>query len=568
MSKKSSGVNRKKYPSKTVVDGFANFSARLGVNPRGQFGTEDNLLSRGHYEFNLLTRNRVQLEAAYRGSWIAGAVVDTIAEDMTRAGIEMNTNEGAEDVQTIESEISRLQIWPSTCFGIKMGRLYGGAISVMQIEGQNLDTPIDFENIKEGAFKGLVIYDRWQVYPVLDSIIDVGPEMGLPLFYDIVLGSNLNDPGQEPGGQETKNASGRVRIHHSRCNRHIGIELPFFQAITEMMWGESILERLWDRLIMFDTATASTGSLINRAQLRTVGIDGLREILAGGGEAQEALIAQFEYMRQFQQNEGITLLDKNDVFASTAYSFAGLSDVLIQMGQQISGACNTPLVKLFGQSPAGLSATGDSDIRMYYDYINAQQNAKLRNGMERLLKVIWKSVLGKPLPEDFTFVFTPLWQMSASEKATIAKTNADTIIEAYTEAIVDKATAMKELKQTSGDTGIFTHITDEHVEEAEEEPPAPELNENPDPLGGESNLPIGGGTGDPGEGPTGETNINKRLTVGDRMITKIRDWFSSPDISPAFNPKNPPPSHMSTDQIFKVRSEVSDARKKILEFIK
>lgn len=45
-----------KFPT---VDGFDNFISRLGLN-------NDNALSAGTYEFNLVTRNRILLEAAYR----------------------------------------------------------------------------------------------------------------------------------------------------------------------------------------------------------------------------------------------------------------------------------------------------------------------------------------------------------------------------------------------------------------------------------------------------------------------------------------------------------------------
>ena len=174
----------------------------IGVFTRGQGSNiPTNVVSDGNYVFNLVTRNRVIFEAAYRGSWIVGRVVDSIAEDMTKAGVEINTNEGAEKLQDLEVQMSRLQIWSSLADAIKWGRLYGGAIAVLQIDNQDPAEPLDLESIGEGDFKGLVVYDRWQVYPVLSKLIESGPNMGLPAYYDIVLGSNLNDPGREPGGQ-------------------------------------------------------------------------------------------------------------------------------------------------------------------------------------------------------------------------------------------------------------------------------------------------------------------------------------------------------------------------------
>jgi phage-related protein (TIGR01555 family) len=354
---------------------------------------------------------------------------------------------------------------------VKWGRLYGGAIGVLQIQGQKLDTPLNLDSVGLNQFKGIGVYDRWQLNPDLVELIQEGPEIGLPAYYDIVLGDKLNND-----SVSAKTVTGQVRVHHSRCIRMIGHELPFFQAITEMMWGESVLERLWDRLISFDDTTLSAANLVDRAQLRTVQVDGLREIIAAGGKAKQGLIEMFEMVRQFQINEGLTLLDKNDIFSATAYSFAGVSDILLQFGQQLAGASGIPLVRLFGQSPAGLSATGESDIRMYYDNINAQQNARLGNPIEIILQVLYRSIFGKPAPSDLTFTFTPLWQMTAIDKATITKTNTESIIAAHQEGAIDRPTMMKELRASSGDDGLFGNITDESITEAEkdeDEPPMP-----------------------------------------------------------------------------------------------
>lgn len=459
--------NSKDLKASKTVDGFDNFLTRLGLN-------NDNTLSAGFYSFNLMTKNRIQLEAAYRGSWIVGKIVDCVAEDMTRAGIDITTNEDAADINDLMNEVSKLKISQSLCDLEKWARLYGGALAIVQIKGQNLGTPLDISTVGKDQFQGLVVYDRWQLNPDLGRVIQSGPDMGLPEFYSIV-----NNPTQlEP---DAPTATGQILVHHSRVIRDIGIKLPYFQAITEMMWGESNLERLWDRLISFDNVTMSAASLVDRANLRMVGVEGLREILAAGGPAQEALEAQFEMMRRMQVNEGLTLLDKNDEYQASAYSFAGLSDMMIQFGQQLAGACDTPLVRLFGQSPAGLNATGESDIRMYYDSIKAQQESKFRSGWQLILQVMWRSVYGKPAPDDLHFEFVPLWQMSAIDKANIGKTNAESIIGAYEAGLIDSPTAMKELRESSGDTGLFTNISDESIDDAELDPaPLPgEVEANP-----------------------------------------------------------------------------------------
>lgn len=444
-----------------AADGFDNFLSKIGLN-------NENVLSASSYTFNLITRNRILLEAAYRGSWIVGAIVDSVAEDMTRAGVTVVSAKGEQNLKELKNAISRLKIGESLSDLVKWGRLYGGAIAIMQIKGQKLDTPLNLDTVGKDQFQGIVVYDRWQLNPILEDLIDSGPDMGLPKYYDIVNDLRATQP-------SFPTATGQIRVHHSRIVRMSGIKLPYFQAITEMMWGESNLERLWDRLIAFDNATMSSASLIDRANLRTVGVDRLREIIATGGEAQAGLVAMFEMMRSLQTNEGLTLIDKEDTFQTTAYSFAGLSDMLLQFGQQISGAAGIPLIRMFGQSPAGLGGDGEEDIRMYYDNINAQQESKLRNGWEMILKVMWRSCFGKPAPDDMEFNFTPLWQMSATDKVNNAKATAETIIGAYEAGLIDRATAMSELRQTSSETGIFSNISDEDIKDAEnEEPPLPE----------------------------------------------------------------------------------------------
>lgn len=511
-----------------TADGFRNFAMKLGVASIGEEARADNVLSDGTFRFNLITRNRILLEAAYRGSWIVGRVIDCIAEDMTKSGIILTTNDGADKLQDFKVQYSRLQIWQRTKDTTAWGRLYGGAIGVFQIDGQDLESPLDPETIDQGQFRGIAVYDRWQLNPVLSRIINEGPDIGLPAYYDIVLGNNLNDPAQVPGEGSQSNAAnmtgqagapnpyGRVRVHHTRCFRMGGHKLPFFQAITEMMWDESVIERMWDRLIEFETATASAGGLIGRALLRTVGIENFREILAAGGEASSGLIESFELMRQFQTSEGLTLLDKEDTFQTTAYSFAGLSDILERFGEQLSGASETPLVRLFGQTPGGLNSSGDGDIRNYYDSINSKQESYLRNPVEMINKVLWRSTFGEAAPKDLSFVFTPLWQMSAKEKAEITALNTNSIHIAAEAGLIDIPTAMKELKQASADTGVFTNITDQKIEEAENEPPPmPEMEEPADPAS------VGGGTGDPGQGPTEKEDKEK---VAKKGINKDSMW--------------------------------------------
>lgn len=459
----------KEAKQQAVSDGFANFVSKVGANP-GQ----NNQISQSQYVFNMLTRNRITLEAMYRGSWVIGKIIDTVADDMTRAGVTITSPDGAEQIEELNTSISRLRIWDSMNFLVKWGNLYGGAIGVLLIEGQDFSTPLDIDRVGQGQFKGIKVFDRWQVTPDLTNLIQSGVDMGLPKFYNLVVSSTSLDS----NSAAALGFRDGMSIHHSRVIRQTGIDLPYFQAITEMMWGESVIERIFDRLVAFDNATMSSANLINHANLTNIGIKDFREVVASGGKAVQGLEAQFEMMRYMRSNEGLTIVDAEDIITNTQYSFAGLDDLLLNFGQQLSGASDIPLVKFFGQSPAGLNATGDSDIRNYYDGINSKQESKFRPGIDKVLKVAYKSLFGVPAPADMQFTFTALWQMSDKEKAEIGKAIAETISGVFAAGLITRSAALKELKHQSAQTGLFTNISDEDIAEAEktdtfEDPPAP-----------------------------------------------------------------------------------------------
>ncbi|SXY43388.1 phage-associated protein, family [Klebsiella pneumoniae] len=99
------------------------------------------------------------------------------------------------------------------------------------------------------------------------------------------------------------------------------MKLPYQQKITENEWGMSIVERIFDRLTSYDSTSVGAAQLAYKAHLRTAKIKKLREIIATGGKAFEALIKNMEMVRQYQTNEGMSLFDSEDEFETHSYSF-------------------------------------------------------------------------------------------------------------------------------------------------------------------------------------------------------------------------------------------------------
>jgi hypothetical protein len=439
--------------AKKTTDSFQNFISRVGHATGNQNDAS-------HYGFNPITRNRLEMEWAYRGSWVVGRAVDCIAKDMTREGVIINSVMDPSDLSKLDKSLDRLSVWAQLCDTVKWSRLYGGALGFMMIDGQDPKTPLRPELLGKGQFKGILPMDRWLVNPSLQTLVgEFGPDFGLPKFYQTVPDS-MGMP--------------LMTIHHSRVIRLDGVKLPYWQKISENLWGQSVLERMWDRLLAYDSTTTGIAQMVYKAHLRTVSIEQLREMIAAGGPAMQGVVQQISMMRMMQTNEGITLLDAKDKFETHQYAFGGLDAILMQFGEQLAGATDTPLVKMFGQSPSGFSS-GDSDLRSYNDNVKQMQVATLGPGVEKLYWVACISALGTTPPEDFSIEWKPLQQMSDKEKGELAVATANAVGSMYEAQIIKRSTALKELKANSKLTGVFTNIEDKEITEAEADPaPSPE----------------------------------------------------------------------------------------------
>ena len=70
--------------------------------------------------------------------------------------------------------------------------------------------------------------------------------------------------------------------------------------------------------------------------------------------------------------------------------------------------------------PAGLNASSEGEIRVFYDWIGAYQEQFFTSNLTRVLGFIQLSLWGK-VDEDITFTFEPLWSLDEKALAEIRK---------------------------------------------------------------------------------------------------------------------------------------------------
>ncbi|MDR0905774.1 MAG: DUF1073 domain-containing protein [Oscillospiraceae bacterium] len=426
-------------------DAFSNPAARLGV------GTQ-NLMQATEYPLMRLTQNYQLLNSLYRGNWIVQNVINTIPEDITKKWFKVTSNVAPDMLSKLNKLMRTTRLRKSVLEGMKWGRLYGGAIGLILIDGQDdLEKPLNLDEIMPDSFRGLYIVDRWNgAYPSMSLVSDINdPNYGYPEFYEI------------------RNEAGSVqyKAHHSRCIRFIGRELPWVERVAELHWGQSEIEAIYEEIVKHDNVSANIASLTFKANQTVLTMDNIDQMFAiGGGEVQRRFWNQMQAISVLESNLGTRILNKGDTLQQYQYTFAGLADVYNALMMDITGASHIPATKLFGRSPAGMNATGESDLQNYYDYAEERREIELSPVVEQLLPILALSAWGV-LPDDIDYVYDNVRNPTESEKAEIAHKKSMTLIEVFNANGMTQEAFLKELKALSDESGMYASITDEMIAE-------------------------------------------------------------------------------------------------------
>ena len=445
----------KSLPEKPAVrtsakDTFENQLARLGW-------TTPNLLSATNYPITRITREYKLLNALYRNSWIAKRIINCIPEDMTKNWFSITAQLTPDQTDRVEKLAYRTKIQEKVLEALMWGRLYGGACAVILIEGHEefLEEPLRFEDIMPNSFKGLMILDRWSgVYPAVEIINDVSdPDFGLPEYYEIRdVHSNIM----------------QQKIHHTRIIRFMGRKLPFWEELAEIYWGASELEHVFDEIVKRDNTSWNLASLVFQCNLLVNKVSGFDQLTSTQDvEAQRDFYNMKAAQNQMRNNNGMMIIGENDDITAMQYTFTGLNDVYQSFMLDVSGACEIPMTKLFGRAPAGMNATGESDLQNYYDMISQQQNVVLKPKMIFLYKIMFMSEFGA-IPKDLGLKFHPVRTSSDDQIADTVSKKVDAIVKAYDSNLITQRCAVSELHELSPTTNMFTGITDQNIADADD----------------------------------------------------------------------------------------------------
>lgn len=373
------------------------------------------------------------LHQLYRHDDMARRIVDRPAGDMVREWLEVRVGEETSEQkdprtrndarragdktnaisESVNNGFDVLDAQARFEEAIRFRRVYGGAgILIGANDGSGLNQMR--EPLREQAIQSidyLTVFDcrELQVVEYYDN--PLAAKFGEPKIYRLM-----------PRAVGFAGLHTLLDVHESRILRFNGWMPSRDQIVYNQGWGESDLNACNDILRDFGLSWESTASLLQDFAQAVYKIAGLADAMASDNEA---LILKRMKLIEMSRSviRGVLLdADKED-FERKPTPITGLPDLLDRFCKRLASAADMPVSLIMGDAPSGLGASGDNNLRFYYDHIAWLQRRIVLPNARRLARLIMlaksnTATKGSP-PEKWQIVFRPLWQLDEVQKSTV-----------------------------------------------------------------------------------------------------------------------------------------------------
>jgi phage-related protein (TIGR01555 family) len=363
----------------------------------------------------------------WRSEWLAKKIIEKRPQEIFRRGIEIKTDKAKpEDIAEVIGRSQELELEKRCVLAEQYRTAFGGAAIFAAMDGAigELSEPLDEDHIQ--SVNALHVLEPRELQPVTYYQDLNSPKFGRPETYRLM-----------------PLTTGRVQtalmytvVHETRLVIFNGTRVSKqTQPGQRESWGDSALSPCWTTLSDYGLSWGSAATILHEYGHGILQMDGLAELLATN-DGVNVVNQRLAIMEMYKSSLHAMTVDGKDTFTRASMSLAGLADVLEQNALVVAAAAGYPVTVLLGMAPAGLSATGDNDVRNWYADVENYRNTETKPAVEQLLRWIMKSTDG-PLagkePEVWCVEFPPLWTPSEKEEAETRKIVADTDV-AYVNA--------------------------------------------------------------------------------------------------------------------------------------
>lgn len=386
-------------PSIAVPAGFA---MDRSIHDNAAWATTGDLYGEGLFFLGYPALSEMAQRAEYRRA------SEVIAEEMTRKWVRIHSSndddtDKADKVRAIEDAFDRFGIRDLFRRATEVDGFFGRANVFIDVGSRNNELPLILSprTIKPGSLKGFKLIEPVWTYPA---------------DYD---GANpLSDDFYKPRAWYVM----AQKIHASRMLVFTARQVPDMLKPAYSFGGLSISQMVKPYVDNWLRTRQSVSDLLHSFSVLGIKTNMGAALEGGDGSDIEGRASLFNLTRD---NRGLMMLNTDEDMFNVTTPLTTLDALQAQSQEQMASVMRVPLVKLLGIQPAGLNASSDGEVRVFYDTISAAQERDYRAPLTRVMQIIQLDLFGEIDP-DLGFSFEPLWQLSEAEKATARKTDAET----------------------------------------------------------------------------------------------------------------------------------------------
>lgn len=374
--------------------------------------------------------------------------ITTIADEMTRKWGEVSCSaENSEDkIKFIEEQLKELSTSAVFQEAMIYTGFFGGALIYLDVRGADgiepddaeLETPLykpgapDFNKAKLAGKRlyGLKAIEPINIAPGAFNSTDPTKQNFYEPDYYFVLGK---------------------RIHASRFLKIVENTPPMVLKPVYQFFGIPQAQLALEYVQDFYENKRSTTRLVKKFSLTYIKTD-TQALLGSGPNGVESRIKTFA---KYRDNDGIGIFDINEEeIGQINTPLSGLKEIWYANLEQIPMIFKIPIIKMLGQTPGGLNATGENDMRNFYDNINTKQKKVFSKEVLKLLNIICYCATLDPAGLDFTWI--SLYEPTPKEQADInlVKANTDAVLHSTGAVGNDDIARRISSDKTSGYDGI------------------------------------------------------------------------------------------------------------------
>lgn len=304
-------------------------------------------------------------------------------------------------------ELGRLDALRIIGWARTMGRVFGTALLVANIEGLPSDLPAD--TVRQVV--NLRVVPRHRISQIHYAI--GGTRDGLPEAYTITSAEGHS-----------------AKIHWTRCFRFCGLELDADSRRHNSGFDASIFEGVWEAL---SNAGQGIGSLATQMTDSTQGvfkIKDLRKMISSSPEDLEVWMDEVDYSRSVLNS--VLLDSEEEDFEFKSRPMKDAAEVAESLRFEVCAAADMPMHELYGKREGGLSASETEATRKWYDLVDQQERGgEIGDALAWLLDLIGRQTTAPDgiVPGDVTVSWPSLWTPSAKEASEIREKNSKTALE-------------------------------------------------------------------------------------------------------------------------------------------